>query len=584
MSQAMSGQNADDESADGKCDGQAAGSPYIPADSWMYTELMRLYSLGYLHNAFLGLRPWTRASVRFMLDAASDDLADEEESDTPEAVQAVAILKALNHELQNDAESSCQTSGPAFQVESVYNAGRAITGTPLHDSFHLGSTVINDYGRPYGNGLNNYSGFSGYVTARRFVLYARGELQAYPSAPGYSTGLAQTLSNLDETSFLNPATGLPYNQPTIPFGNTGGGADFRFVEAYISYTYVNHVISFGKQDEWWGPGAGGAMAFSNGAQNFYAFHLNRTEPLHIPLLSALTGPFRYEFLVGGLQGHTYMPNPGYPGNNEPNAIDPGNPWVHLEKISFRPTSNLEFGFERTVIWGGKGHVPITLHTFLRSFFSVSNTTQAVKFSRDDPGARFGAFDFSYRLPFVRNWLTLYTDSESHDDVSPVDAPRRASYRPGLYLAHVPGVPKLDVRAEGVSTDPPTSRSNGGQFNYWEYAQRQGYTNQGKIFGDWIGREAKGGQAWVTYNLSGNEWIRLSVRNQKNAKDFIPGGTTLDDVGLQLVKRVKKDIEVNGSFTFERWKAPAYLPGNQNVTTTSVQVTWFPEKRRTFQPH
>ena len=41
----------------------------------------------------------------------------------------------------------------------------------------------------------------------------------------------------------------------------------------------------------------------------------------------------------------------------------------MEKISFRPTENLEFGFERSVIWGGKDHEPITLHTFLKSFFS-----------------------------------------------------------------------------------------------------------------------------------------------------------------------------------------------------------------------
>ena len=115
--------------------------------------------------------------------------------------------------------------------------------------------------------------------------------------------------------------------------------------------------------------------------------------------------------------------------------------MHVEKLSFRPTSNLELGFERTVIWGGKGHEPITLHTFLRSFFSTSAPTPAVKNSPADPGARFGAFDFTYRLPFLRNWLTLYSDSEVHDDVSPIDAPRRASIRPGLYLSHVPGIPK-----------------------------------------------------------------------------------------------------------------------------------------------
>ena len=85
--------------------------------------------------------------------------------------------------------------------------------------------------------------------------------------------------------------------------------------------------------------------------------------------------------------------------------------------------DLEFGFDRMVIWGGKGHEPITLHTFLHSFFSFQNVTPAEKLSRDDPGARFGTFDFSYRLPFLSRWITLYTDSLVHDDVSPISAPR-----------------------------------------------------------------------------------------------------------------------------------------------------------------
>jgi hypothetical protein len=51
------------------------------------------------------------------------------------------------------------------------------------------------------------------------------------------------------------------------------------------------------------------MAYSNNAQNIWAFRINRVEPLEVPLLSRLTGPFRYEFLVGPLGGHTLIPSP-----------------------------------------------------------------------------------------------------------------------------------------------------------------------------------------------------------------------------------------------------------------------------------
>ena len=72
-------------------------------------------------------------------------------------------------------------------------------------------------------------------------------------------------------------------------------------------------------------------------------------------------------------------------------------------------------------------------------------------------------------------------------MTPISAPRRASYHTGLYLSQFPGMRKLDLRVEGVTTDPPVTRSYAGQFNYFEIVQLQGYTNKGFIMGDWIGR-------------------------------------------------------------------------------------------------
>ena len=578
------------------CEPESLDSPYIPVDSWVYPAVLRLYGLGYIDTVYLGMRPWTRASVERMLEEAAARIEDAQDYQDSSSDEAQKIYESLDRELHPDMEGPCRVFKGKVRVESVYTIARGISGTPLHDSFHLGQTVINDYGRPYENGFSNYTGASGYASAGRFLIYVRGEFQGTGSAAGYSPALAQILSNVDDITIPDPATGLPYKQATIPMGPISSIARTRVLEAYVSGNFLNHEISFGKQDDWLGPGLGGGFAYSNNAENIYSFRINRIEPLHVPGLSYLTGPFRYEFLIGGLHGHTYIPNPAYPGPGQPNVINPGDSWVHLEKISFRPTENLEFGFERTAIWGGKGHGPITLHSFLKSFFSLSSPTNGDKLGRNDPGARFGAFDFSYRLPFVRNWLTLYADGEVHDDVSPIDAPRRASWRPGLYLSHVPGIPKLDIRAEAVLTDPPVSTSVSGRFMYWESIQKQGYTNNGQIFGDWIGREDKGGQAWITYHLSGNEWLQVAARNQKAAKDFIPGstteidpqtgflvrgGTTLNDINVQAVKRIGKDFEINGNFAVEHWTAPIYMTGQQTVTTTTIKLTWYPERKVSF---
>ena len=612
------------------CESSTHGSPYIPVDSWVYPAVLRLYALGYIDHVYVGMRPWTRTSLSHILESLDAEIVDADNYGITTTGEAQDISNALSHYLHYNTEMECLTRQGISQIESTYTVVRSISGTPLRDSFHLGSTIINDYGRPYESGFNNYTGASGYATAGRFTFYARGEFQEAPSAAGYSQSLANALSTIDGTTYTDPTTLITnYHLPqaTIPMGPIANTTNARVMEAYVSARLLNHEISFGKQDNWLGPGLGGGMAYSNNAENIYSFRINRVEPIYIPLLSRVLGHFRYDFMIGPLRGHTYMPNPDNPTGSDPtkpNVINPGNSWVHVEKVSFKPTRDLEFGFERTAIWGGKGHGPITLHSFLTSFFSINSVSSAaIKNSAQDPGARFGAFDFSYRLPFPRNWLTLYADSDAHDAPSPLFKPLHGAFRPGLYLSHFPGIPKLDLRVEGMDMDssgqhctsagtPPTltctDLSIGGRYQYWEQIQRQGYTNQGQLFGDWIGREDKGGQGWITYHLSGNEWIQVGVCNQKASKDFIPGllttppipygngcpspnpgtstclapgGTTLNDINFQVVKRIGKDFEINGQFTFEHWKAPVYLPGQQTVTTTTIQFTWFPQRKTSF---
>ena len=528
---------------------EARGSTYVPVDSWIYLAMDRLHALGQVDIAYIDMKPWTRLSIVHMLQAGSTKM-EETSADS----EACRIYHSVQKELQPDIDSLQNPARPEAKLASVYTRFDGISGTPLRDSYHLGQSIINDYGRPYEEGFNNVDGFSTRLEDRRFAFYLRGEYQHAPAAAGYSTSLAEQLSAIDQIPFAsNP------KQDTIPLGPISSVNNVRIVEANLSYLILNNEISFGKNDHWLGPAKGGSFAWSNNADNIYAFEIDRVEPLGIPLLSRLTGPFRYQFFVGPLQGHT----------------DPNAPWVHAEKVSFKPTANLEFGFERTVIWGGKDHVPITIHSFLKSFFSFQDVSAAEKLSRDDPGARFGTFDFSYRLPYLRDWLTLYTDSLVHDDTSPISAPRRAGIRPGLYLSHFPKFHPLDFRVEAVDTDPPTSRSNGGQFLYWEQIQKQGYTNKGFIMGDWIGRESKGGQAWLTYHLSPREQIQLSYRNAKAAKDFIPGGTTQNVFQISTIKRFHNNFELKGAIQYEGWKAPIYKPGKQTDVSAGAQITWYP---------
>src|ERR1039458_606912 len=157
------------------CEPSTLGSPYIPVDSWVYPAVLRLYSLGYIDHVYLGMRPWTRASLSHMLEDIDAQFHDADMYGDPTTGEAQDIYATLIHFLHYDAGMQCLTQQGGEHGESLYSVARAMSGTSLRDSFHLGSTIINDYGRPYENGINNYSGASGYATVGRFTLYMRGE-------------------------------------------------------------------------------------------------------------------------------------------------------------------------------------------------------------------------------------------------------------------------------------------------------------------------------------------------------------------------------------------------------------------------
>src|ERR1700722_1176122 len=130
-------------------------SAFIPVDSWVYPAVWRLYALGFADTVFLNLRPYTRASLDHILEEAGARIADADPSAASDEAQD--IYECLTRELHYDMTGPCGAHQGHTRIESVYSAERGISGTPLRDSYHLGSTLINDYGRPYENGFNDYS-------------------------------------------------------------------------------------------------------------------------------------------------------------------------------------------------------------------------------------------------------------------------------------------------------------------------------------------------------------------------------------------------------------------------------------------
>ena len=195
----------------------------------------------------------------------------------------------------------------------------------------------------------------------------------------------------------------------------------------------------------------------------------------------------------------------------------------------------------------------------------------------NPGKRTGGFEFSYKVPFVRNWLTIFVDSLSPDDPSPIAAPRRAAVNPGFYMPRIPGVPKMDLRFEAVYTNTPSRNPSnfGGQYIYWELFYHDLYTSKKNIIGNWIGRDGQGFQSWSKYWFSPRNTLEFGYRHASVDSNFIPGGETVNDGSIKLDWWVRRDLSVSTFVQYEKWKAPLLAPTPQTNWTSTVAIAFWP---------
>jgi hypothetical protein len=515
----------------------SVGSPYVELDSWIYPAIERLAALGYIHTEFMGMRPWTRIECAHLVEEAGDRIRGERQ----DLSGVNRLYDELVEEFRKDLNAAAEGKEHSARVESIYTRAMGIHGQTLHDSYHFGQTIINDYGRPYQEGFNSAGGFSGYGTAGRFTVYVRGEFQHAPSAPAYSSAVRNLISNVD----TNPV------QPAVPFATVNR---LELLDTYVAANVAGWNLAFGKQSLWWGVDYGGALNFSNNAEPIYMFRASRNTSYVLPWIFHWLGPMKIDAFYGKLSGNKFPPRP----------------LIHGEKISFKPTPNLEFGFSRMAEMGGVGRA-LTLGAILNSYVSAheSDTYPPNK----NPGKRTAGFDFSYRLPYLRNWLTLYADTLSSDDVSPISNPMRAAVNPGIYVTHFPKVAHLDFRVEGVNTNTPSS--SGVSFIYHDFFYHDLSTNKRNIIGSWIGREGQGLQAWSTYWLGPRNSIQLGYRHAKVAAEFLPGGETVNDASGAVTWWVGADLNVSSYVQYEKWLAPVLMAGPQTNWTASVQVGFWP---------
>jgi hypothetical protein len=308
------------------------------------------------------------------------------------------------------------------------------------------------------------------------------------------------------------------------------------------------------------------MLMSNNAEPVTMARLDRTQPLPMPGFLKILGPMRVQSFIGRLSGqHFEHVENNYFGTYTQPLSD--QPYIMGQKVSFKLTPNLEIGVSRTGVFGGP-EFPVTPRRLFRVFFSPSNSNSAAK----DPGDRRTGFDFSYRIPGLRKWLTLYNDAMAEDEINPIGYPRRSAMNPGLYMPQIPKLRHMDLRAEAAYTDLPGLRPK--DYFYTNVRYISGYTNDGRLLGDWVSRQGKSLQFTSNYYFTGKDKLQVMYRKLAVSPDTGRRGTQ-HDFRAMFDYALSPTLSTSAWVQFERWNFPVLAPTPQSNVSASVQLTYTP---------
>jgi len=525
-------------------------SSAVPLDSWIYSSFDRLTALGYTLDTMQGMRPWTRLQCARLVEEAQQSLSAQESPDS----QAQEVVDRLKQEFFYEISLLQGFSNRSVGVRDSYVRITQITGPPLRDSFHFAQTIADDFGRPYGQGLNAIGGLQLHAEYGAFAIAVRGEFQQARAPFAYNEEALQAIAATD---------GLPLQ----PLPGISDLTRIRPVEATVSMKVRGWQATFGEQSQWWGQSRATSLILSNNAEAPVLLSIEHDKPMQLPWIFAYLGKMNNTFFVGQMRGQHYVrgPWPAFPLYGSATKTLNPQPFLWGDQLNVKITPNLELGFEIICMWAGYGR-PATLGTWLHTF-SFHGNTQPL-----DPGKRYGGFHFAYRLPGLRQ-VSLYTDALSNDEPTPIVYLTRSAINPGIYIAAFPHLQRLDFRAEGIYTNIPNYADGVGAVYFNEH-YASGYRNAGQLMGSWVGRSGTAIEAQTTYWLSGISKVDFSMRRQFNDRHMVGGGD-LTDFSAHTFLQLHGPWQLEGRVTAERWKFPILRTSAANNVTASFGMIFTP---------
>ncbi len=235
--------------------------------------------------------------------------------------------------------------------------------------------------------------------------------------------------------------------------------------AVLGASWIDIVA--GRDSQWWGPGFHGALLLSDNAEPLTMVRITGPGPVALPWIFKYLGSFQYNIFVTRL---------------EKNRTDVPEPYLWGMRFDFKPIPNIEIGFERTALLGGRGR-PQRASTWADSFFGTHEHSDAAH----NIGDQMAGYDVKLTLPFRLQPVQIYWEEAGEENRQyTAGLPYKLADIYGIYLPRLLGLERISLRAEYASNHVSQSP----YIWYTDGVYSAGYTYNGMIIGHQMGTDSR----------------------------------------------------------------------------------------------
>jgi hypothetical protein len=405
-------------------------STNVPLNHWSYSAIDKLADYGLIDGAMLTIRPITRLEMARHIAQATASLN--------RMADAPPVLRSIVDRLQEEFRGELIRLGA---LDGWYPSSFV---KPVED--------------PYARYL--------YAGEQPDLENTRGD--PFKAHSNYRAGFASRATIADTVAF--------YVHPEFGVASDDWNEHLTLIEGYGAAMTGPVEFEMGKDSLWWGPARHGSMIMSNNAQPLTMVRITTPQPIELPSILRLAGPFKAEWFLAELEKNRDFPYAKLSGM----------------RINIKPHPLVELGASRVMMFGGEGQPRVDVRDYAKMVFTTYERPETNQLAGIDGSIRIPLGD----NPLLRS-VKLYVDAAGEDTTGGL--PSKWGEIIGMQLSDVLRTGRTDVRIEYA--DDHVGGHPGVFYTHGVYTS--GYTYKGRVIGHFMGSESHDMFVQLSHYLTDN---------------------------------------------------------------------------------